>query len=270
MGRRGPLVTLSGLLTAWLAFRAGGFFPGQVGLVGLTLCLALVVRITVASRPFAGWSPALALASGALALLAIWTLASAAWSDAPGRALTEFDRTLLYALVLVLTGSAVARVGDLTVLLRWTAAAFVAITLAGLLTRLAPGTFPIGAGFLPERISFPLTYWNAMGIACALCVLFACTSARAGKSRAGCASSRRRCCRWPGDALPDVLARGDLGAADRARALRGCAQAARAAHRGGRRGPGGHRASGSPTARNCWRVRTTTPQPRHLKRVAWG
>ena len=53
-------------------------------------------------------------------------------------------------------------------LLRWTAAAFAAIALAGLLTRLAPGTFPIGAGFLPERIAFPLTYWNAMGIACAL------------------------------------------------------------------------------------------------------
>lgn len=156
-----------------MAFRAGGFFPGQVGLVGLTLCLGLVIRITVARRPFAGWSPALAIASGALALLAVWTLASASWSDSPVRALTEFDRTLLYALVLVLTGSAVARVGDLAVLLRWTAAAFAAVALAGLLTRLAPGTFPIGAGYLPERLAFPLTYWNAMGIACALCVLFA-------------------------------------------------------------------------------------------------
>ena len=123
----------------------------------------------------------MALASGALALLAIWTLASATWSDAPARALTEFDRTLLYALVLVLTGSAVARVGDLAVLLRWTAAAFAAIALAGLLTRLAPATFPIGAGYLPERIAFPLTYWNAMGIACALCVLFAFHLSASGK-----------------------------------------------------------------------------------------
>ncbi|MDA0171282.1 O-antigen ligase family protein [Solirubrobacter taibaiensis] len=123
----------------------------------------------------------MALASGALALLAIWTLASATWSDAPARALAEFDRTLLYALVLVLTGSAVARVGDLAVLLRWTAAAFAAVALAGLLTRLAPGTFPIGPGYLPERIAFPLTYWNAMGIACALCVLFAFHLSASGK-----------------------------------------------------------------------------------------
>ena len=57
--------------------------------------------------------------------------------------MTEFDRTLLYTLVLVLTGSFAARVGDLAMLLRFTAAAFAAMAIAGLLTRLAPGTFPI-------------------------------------------------------------------------------------------------------------------------------
>ena len=74
----------------------------------------------------------------------------------------------MYGLVLVLTGSAAGRIGDLSILLRWTAAAFAAIALAGLVTRLLPETFPISAGFLPERVSFPLTYWNAMGIACAV------------------------------------------------------------------------------------------------------
>lgn len=135
----------------------------------------------MARRPFAGWSGALALASGALALFGVWALLSALWSDAPVRSLTEFDRVLLYALVLVLTGSAAARVGDLAMLLRWTAAAFGAIALAGLLTRLAPGTFPISAGFLPERIAFPLTYWNAMGIACALAVLLAVHLSASGR-----------------------------------------------------------------------------------------
>lgn len=166
-----------------MAFRAGGFFPGQIGLVGLAVSLALVLRITVTRQPFAGWSPALAVASGALALLGVWTLLSASWSDAPARALTEFDRTLLYALVLVLTGSAATRVGDLAMLLRWAAVAFAAATLAGLLTRLAPATFPISAGFLPERIAFPLTYWNAMGIACALTILFCVHLSASGKER---------------------------------------------------------------------------------------
>jgi hypothetical protein len=124
-------LTLPGLATAWLAFRAGGFFPGQVGLVGTILCLALVGRITLARRPFEGFSPALALGFGALAGFAVWILASAAWSHAPARALAEFDRALLYALVLVLTGSAAARVGDLAMLLRFTAAAFTAMALAG-------------------------------------------------------------------------------------------------------------------------------------------
>jgi O-antigen ligase len=155
-----------------------------VGFVALAFALALVVRITVAERPFEGFSPALALASGALGGLAVWTLASASWSDAPARALSEFDRTLLYGLVLVLTGSAAARVGDLATVLRWTAGAFTALALAGLLTRLLPDTFPISAGFLPERVSFPLTYWNAMGIACALGALLALHLTASGSERA--------------------------------------------------------------------------------------
>jgi hypothetical protein len=139
--------------------------------VALAAALVLVVRITVARRPFSGWSPSLALASGALAGFAVWILASAAWSDAPARAVAECDRAVLYGLVLILTGTVAARRGDLAVALRWIAAAFVALALAGLVTRLWPGTFPISGGVLPERVAFPLTYWNAMGIACALGVV---------------------------------------------------------------------------------------------------
>jgi len=134
----------------------------------LTFTVLLVLRITLARAPFAGWSMALGLGSGAIACLAVWILASAAWSHAPARVIVEFDRALLYGLVLTLTGSVAARAGDLAVLLRWSAAAFAAFALAGLVTRLAPGTFPITPGALPERVGFPLTYWNAEGIACAM------------------------------------------------------------------------------------------------------
>ncbi len=142
-----------------------------MGLVALTFALVVVSRITLARAPFAGWSPALVLASGALAAFAVWILVSAFWSDAPGRAITEFDRALLYGLVLTLTGSVAVRIGDLAMLLRLTAAAFTVIAVAGLITRLAPATFPVAGGYLPERVAFPLTYWNAMGIACALGVV---------------------------------------------------------------------------------------------------
>jgi hypothetical protein len=164
-------VTVPGLATAWLGFRAGGFFPGTVGLVALVLALTVVARITTTREPFSGFSPALALASGALALFAVWILASAGWSDAPARALSECDRAVLYGLVLILTGTVAARRGDMALLLRITAAAFVAFALAGLITRLWPATFPISGGVLPERVAFPLTYWNAMGIACAIAVV---------------------------------------------------------------------------------------------------
>jgi O-Antigen ligase len=169
---RWPL-TVPALATTWLGFHAGGFFPGSVGLVAAVLALTLVGRITLARRPFAGWSFALALASGALAALGVWILASSAWSHAPARALSECDRVLLYGLVLVLTGTALARAGDLALLLRWTAAALFALALAGLITRLLPATFPISGGVLPERVAFPLTYWNAMGIACAMAIVLA-------------------------------------------------------------------------------------------------
>ncbi|HEX2708370.1 MAG TPA: hypothetical protein VHM66_10235, partial [Solirubrobacterales bacterium] len=65
----------------------------------------LASRIIVAPRPFAGLSPALAVAAGALSLYAAWTLLSATWSDSTWRALTEFDRVLIYLLALVLFGS---------------------------------------------------------------------------------------------------------------------------------------------------------------------
>jgi hypothetical protein len=165
---RGWWLTLPGLATAYLGFHAGGFFPDTVAVLALVYSSTLVLRTTLARRPFGGWSPALALASGALACFGVWILASAAWSHAPARAITEFDRTLLYLLVLTLTGSHAVRRGDLAMLLRWTAAALWAIALAGLVTRLAPRTFPIEGGVLPERVAFPLTYWNAMGIACAM------------------------------------------------------------------------------------------------------
>jgi hypothetical protein len=165
-------ITVPGLATAWLGFRAGGFFAGTVGVVAVVLALTLVIgRITGARRPFSGFSPALALASGALAGFAVWILCSSAWSDAPARALSECDRVVLYGLVLILTGTVAARQGDLSAVLRWTAAALVAFAIAGLITRLWPATFPISGGVLPERVAFPLTYWNAMGIACALGVV---------------------------------------------------------------------------------------------------
>jgi hypothetical protein len=156
------------LLTAALALRAGGFFPAAPAVLALVMALLLLVRITLVERPWSGWSPAVAVSAGALALLAGWTLLSAVWSHAPARAMTEFDRTLAYVLVLAFMSSFVPRAGDLDRALRLVALAVGAIAAAALLTRLYPATFPIGVGRSPARLAFPLTYWNALGVFCAI------------------------------------------------------------------------------------------------------
>jgi hypothetical protein len=164
---------LAGVLTAFLTFRAGGFFPDITAIAVLVLTVALLLRITVAADPFAGWSRAGAVAVLAAAGFASWTLISGTWSDASGRALVEFDRALLYVLALAFYATVPRDRGSLTVLLRWVLLAFTAAALAGLASRLAPDVFPISGRYLAERLSFPLTYWNATGIAAALGVVLA-------------------------------------------------------------------------------------------------
>jgi hypothetical protein len=154
--------------TLALCFSTGGFYPGAVALAAIVTIAALVLRLTLAARPWEGWSAGLSVSAGALALFATWTLLSAGWSDAPGRALIEFDRALLYLAVLVLFGLFARRAGDLGVVLRWTAFAIAGVAIAAVVTRLAPGTFPIDRPTEHERLAFPLTYWNTLGVFAAL------------------------------------------------------------------------------------------------------
>jgi hypothetical protein len=161
------------VLTLALAFRAGGFFAGTTALLAVVLALLLVGRVTLGHTPFAGWSPALAASAGALGLLAVWTLLSVLWSDAPFRALSEFDRTLAYTLVLCLMGTFARRSGDLDRALRLMAAVFAVIAAAALVTRLYPDAFPTAAGKARSRLAFPLTYWNALGVLCAMGITLA-------------------------------------------------------------------------------------------------
>jgi hypothetical protein len=157
-------VAVPGAATAILAFLAGGFFAVTTGLAVGVLCLLLVAHVTLAERPFAGWSVFLAVMSGSLALFVVWTMLSAEWSDSTVRALVESNRALLYLLMLVFVGLHARAPGRLGALLRWVALAIAAASLVALLTRLLPATFPTKAGFNNERLQFPLTYWNAMGV----------------------------------------------------------------------------------------------------------
>jgi O-antigen ligase len=162
------LILLPGVLLVFLSFNAGGFFPGTPALVAVVLLLLLVSRIILVPQPFAGFSPALAVAAGALGLYALWTLLSATWSDSTWRALIDFDRALLYLLALVLFGSRPRDSGQVRWMTRCLALAILVVCSIGLVTRLAPDLWPIAPNLAENRLSYPITYWNSLGLLASL------------------------------------------------------------------------------------------------------
>ena len=162
------LLLLPGALTVYLSFNAGGFFPNTPAFVALVLAAILALRVLFAAHPWEGFTPGLVVAAGALGLLGAWTLLSAVWSNAPGRALIEFDRVLLYLLALLLFGSMARRSSDLRWMIRGLALGFFVVALAGLVTRVLPDVWTISPNVANDRLSYPLTYWNALGLMAAL------------------------------------------------------------------------------------------------------
>src|SRR3954454_23879857 len=98
------LTLVPAVLILFMGFNGGGYFAGSVGFAALVVSQMVAVRVLVADDPFAGYSRPLAFVTGVFSLFAGWTLASALWSDARDHALIEFDRALLYLLLLVLMG----------------------------------------------------------------------------------------------------------------------------------------------------------------------
>jgi O-antigen ligase len=174
------LLALPGALTVYLSFNAGGFFPQTPAFVALILALILAARLALAGRPLQGFSRPLAIAAGALALYAVWTLASGIWSDAPGRALLEFDRVLLYLLALILFGSFARDSACLRWMIRGLALGIAIVGIIALVTRVLPEVWPVDPNFANNRLSYPLTYWNSLGLLSAVGVIlcFHVTSSR--------------------------------------------------------------------------------------------
>src|SRR4051794_40023664 len=152
---------LPAALTLYLSFSAGGFFPRPPALALIVVVQFLIVYITMATNPFGSITPAVAVGIGALALFALWILVSREWSDARARSLLEFDRALLYVVVLVLF----ALVGGTAARLRWAirvlVGASVVVVGIGLTARLLPGLWPIVEPLPSPRMQWPLTYANA-------------------------------------------------------------------------------------------------------------
>jgi O-antigen ligase len=175
LGRVGliALMLLPGALIVFLGFNAGGYFPGTPAVAALVVTQILIVRIVQADRPFEGLGALTLVAIVALGLYAALTLASALWSRAPGRALVEFDRAWLYLLVLVLFGTVRASQANLRWLVRGIVIGASIVCVIGLLTRVLPNVWHTAPDVSNERLSYPVTYWNTLGLLATLGIVLA-------------------------------------------------------------------------------------------------
>jgi O-antigen ligase len=162
------LLALPGGLVVWFGFASGGFFPGGPALVALVLAQVLAVRTTLAPAPFAGMGRLATAVTLLIAAFAGWALASGGWSHSPSRALIEFDRVLCYLLLFVLMASAARTASRLRWVLRGVATGFFIVCAAGFFTRTLPDVFPVSPNIANDRLSFPVSYSNALGLAAAL------------------------------------------------------------------------------------------------------
>jgi hypothetical protein len=162
------LVALAPAALIYLSFKAGGYFPSAPGFVAVVLAQALVLRTTLATKPFEGFGRALAIPLGGLILYAAFQLASVSWSHAVAHTLDSFSRTLLYVLALALFGSVRYTRARLAWLVRAVVVGLAAVCVVGLVSRVLPHTWPTAHGFFASRLNYPLTYWNAEGMVAAI------------------------------------------------------------------------------------------------------
>jgi hypothetical protein len=169
---------LPGVLVAWLSFDAGGYFARDTGLAAIVVGFVLGARVALADRPFAGLTWSAGIAALSLALLGGWALLSAGWSEAEGRALFEFNRILFYLLLLVLLASIPRTDGGLRWLVRSLALGALVVATCALITRTLPDVWVTAPDIANDRLSYPLTYWNALGaiVATGVLLCFALTS----------------------------------------------------------------------------------------------
>jgi O-antigen ligase len=158
-------------LVLYLGFNGGGFFPGTVGLVCMIMIQLLIVRVLLADHPFEGFSRGALLVGVPLAGFVVWILLSALWSDAHDRALIEFDRGLLYLLVFLLFAVTARTASRMPWVVRGLTLAITIVAGVGLFSRLRPDVIHTTADLAINRLAYPLTYWNALGILSAIGIL---------------------------------------------------------------------------------------------------
>jgi len=162
---------LPAALVTYLSFESGGYFAGAPALVAAELAVLIAARTVLVRRPFAGVGPLVVVTALALGCFAGWVLASSGWSHAEARAQPEYTRALAYALTLVFFGMlpySVRRIRWMTIGL---ATAATVVCLVALVSRTFPDVLNRIGELHPERLSYPLDYWNSLGLLAGLAIV---------------------------------------------------------------------------------------------------
>jgi hypothetical protein len=188
----GLLLGLPGAMTVYFAFNSGGMYEVTTAFGACVVLAVMAMGVAGARVPLAGLSRRGLVACGSLALFALWTLLSARWSHATGRALVSFDRVLLYLAVLTLFACIPRTLQRFRWMLRGLLAGSATVSLIGLISRLLPAVWPTGHGLAEERLSYPITYWNTFALlvamACILAVHHTCDECEPRVVRVGAAA----------------------------------------------------------------------------------
>jgi hypothetical protein len=156
-----------------LLYASGGFTPTTRAYAGIAAWWLLGVGAAFGIASARSGVDRLALvAVGLLAAFDIWILISIRWAADAERAFEQFNQVALYVAVLAIA-VVLGRLVPAPVLVGAVALALSVVAGVALVSRCFPSTFGLqsGATILPtlkNRLSFPLGYWNGLGIAVAL------------------------------------------------------------------------------------------------------
>lgn len=156
-----------------LSYANGGFEPTTRAYAGIAAWWLLGAGAAIGFASARAAVDRLALATvGLLAAFAIWILISIRWAPDAERVFVQFNQVALYVAVLAIA-IVTARLIPVQVVVGGVALALTAIAVVALVSRCFPSTFGFqpGATIIPalrNRLSFPLGYWNGLGIEVAL------------------------------------------------------------------------------------------------------
>lgn len=162
-----PIVLIGGLSLA-----GGGYELSDRHVAGLVVWLIVVGFLVLGAAGRAILAKPFYWASGLILGFAIWSAISSLWSGSVELSVAEADRVLVYlgiflaAFLLAQTDQRRQRFGE------GIAIALTGVVLLSLATRVLPHVFDLSLEKVNgSRLKYPLSYWNAIGLFCAMATL---------------------------------------------------------------------------------------------------